>query len=292
MFATTVFATVLLLTALSTGNASIPSTQIAPGIHLPMVSLGTGSGQKGNVTDATLLWLQAGGTAFDTAYDYDDESSIATGLQAAGVQSAEIFITTKVPCGKYSEAKQHIADNLKQLQVDYVNLLLIHSDHPFSPPFDCDIAGTWKALEEAQAAGTTKAIGVSHFSIAEMEALGSTPSVNQCSLSIKYHDDATIAYCKTHGITYMSFSPLCGGANGSSCDHGSVLTLPKVIAIASSHSVSPAQVALKWIIQQDLPLTTASWKEAYMVEDLDLWSWGNLTAVEMVSLSNIQENFR
>ena len=103
LFATTVFATVLLLTALSTGNASIPSTQIAPGIHLPMVSLGTGSGQKGNVTDATLLWLQAGGTAFDTAYDYDDESSIATGLQAAGVQSAEIFITTKVPCGKYSE---------------------------------------------------------------------------------------------------------------------------------------------------------------------------------------------
>ena len=271
---------------------AIPTIPIAPEILLPLVSLGTGSGQKGNVTNATLLWLEAGGIAFDTAYDYQDQKNIATALAFQNVQSSEIFITTKVPCGKYNEAKQHIADNLKQLNVKYVDLLLIHSDHPFSPPFDCDIAATWKALEEAKEDGTAKAIGVSHFSIAEMELLSSKPSVNQCSLSIKFHDDVTIEYCKKMGITYMSFSPLCGGANGSSCDHGSVLTVPEVIAVAKSHHVQPAQVALKWIVQQGLPLTTASWREDYMVEDLDLWSWGNLTVKEMETLSAVQAQNR
>jgi diketogulonate reductase-like aldo/keto reductase len=232
----------VLSSSLARAIHTIPNIPIGPNINLPMVSLGTGSGQKGNVTQATLLWLEAGGTGFDTAYDYEDEGSIAKGLQAANVKRTDLFITTKVPCGKYSEAKQHIADNLNELETEYVDLLLIHSDHPFSPPFDCNISATWKALEEAKEAGTALAIGVSHFSIEELKSLTPKPSVNQCSLSISYHDDETIQYCNENDIVYMSFSPLCGGANGSSCNHGSVLTIPAVISIAKVHKVQPAQV--------------------------------------------------
>ena len=81
---------------------------------------------------------------------------------------------------------------------------------------------TWRALEDAKAAGKTAAIGVSNFSPAELKKLQQTakvwpPALNQCSLSVGYHDDETIAYCDSHQITYMAYSPLCGGPNGSSC---------------------------------------------------------------------------
>ena len=83
---------------------------------------------------------------------------------------------------------------------------------------------------------------------------------------------------------------LCGGFNGSSCTwHGgkNVMTVPQVKAIAAKHNVSAAQVGLKWIVQQGHPLTTAIWNLPYMEEDLDLWSWGNLTAAEMATLSAV-----
>lgn len=116
-----------------------------------------------------------------------------------------------------------------------------------------------------------------------------TPPKKRCELSVSYHDDATIAYCKQQGIVYQSFSPLCGGFNGSSCSMRggkNVLTVPQVQQIAAAHSVVAAQVGLKWIVQQGLPLTTAVWRQDYMVEDLDLWSF-NLTAAEMATLSSV-----
>lgn len=85
----------------------------------------------------------------------------------------------------------------------------------------------------------------------------------------------------------MAYSPLCGGANGSSCRHGGVLGLPEVQSVASAHNVSAAQVALKWIVQQGHPLATAVWRRDYMEQDLDLWSWGDLSKEEMSLLTAV-----
>ena len=183
--------------------------------------------------------------------------------------------------------QKRIDDNLQQLNTTSVDLTLIHFDRC---PFGASISGTWKALKEAAASGKTKTIGVSHFSISELKALlPDTPAVNQCSLSVRYHDDETIQYCRDNNITYMSFSPLCGGGNGSSCPYGSVLTIPEVIDVAKNHNVSPAQVGLKWVAQQGLPMTTAVWRQDYMEEDMDLWSWGNLTDDEMKTLNSVAQ---
>merc|ERR1719453_431096 len=76
--------------------------EIAPGVLLPYVNLGTGSGQKGNVSDAVRLWFEAGGVGIDTARDYMDEAQIASGLAAAGAAAAKAFITTKIPCTGYA----------------------------------------------------------------------------------------------------------------------------------------------------------------------------------------------
>lgn len=191
----------------------------------------------------------------DTAFVYGNEREVAKGIAAAGKHPADAFITTKVPCGTYASARAAVSSNLKQLGVARVDLLLIH--------FPCVHAAgntaTWTALEEALEAGQTRAIGVSNFDVAQLEALRLSarrwpPAVNQASMSIGFHEDAEIAYANEHNITYMAYSPLCGGPNGSSCRHGSVMTLPSVQAAAKNHGVSAAQVALKWLVQRGHPL--------------------------------------
>ena len=80
----------VLLASASSTSATGPSVPIAPGINLPMVSLGTGSGQHGDVANATALWIQAGGIGIDTAYDYEDEGEVADGIAAAGKKSTDL----------------------------------------------------------------------------------------------------------------------------------------------------------------------------------------------------------
>ena len=126
---------------------------------LRQVALGTGSGQKGNVTDAVRLWLgETVGVGIDTAYDYEDEAYVAAGIAASGKTLANVFIETKIPCGTYSVAQAQIRDNLKQLGVASVNLTLLHN-------LECtggaSVADTWRALEDAKESGLTASIGVS-----------------------------------------------------------------------------------------------------------------------------------
>lgn len=152
-----------------------------------------------------------GGTGIDTAYNYGDESAIAEGLAEAGVKASDVYLTTKIPCGTYTEAKADIASNLKQLDVDVVDLTLIHFPRCKG---GASVAATWRALEEAKAAGSSKAIGVSNFVPSDLEELKKTattwpPAINQCSMSVGYHDDKTIAYCDANDIVYMAYSPLC-----------------------------------------------------------------------------------
>jgi len=269
---------------------AIPGVPLGPGVRpIPLVSLGTGSGQHADVAMATKLWLSIGGRAIDTAHLYKDESDIATGIAESGVAASDIFITTKIMCDTYEQASKAIDDNLSQLKMKSVDVTLIHFPRCWGGG---SLAATWRALEDAKAAGKTTAIGVSNFSPKELRKLKETardwpPAINQCSLSVGYHDDETIAYCDAHKIVYMGFSPLCGGANGSSCRHGGVLSIPEVKQVASAHGVAAAQVALKWIVQQGRPLATAVAREDYAREDLDLWSWGNLTAAEMAKLTAV-----
>lgn len=276
--------------------ANTPTVPIAPGVSLPLVSLGTGSGQHADVASAVALWLQLGGRAIDTAYLYQDESAVATGVAKSGVCAAEVFITTKIMCDSYDKVGAEIAFNLARLGA-VPDLTLIHFPGDKGSHFPCptggSIADTWRALEDAKAAGKTKAIGVSNFDSADLRTLKQSarlwpPSLNQASMSVGFHDDDTIATCDRERIVYMAYSPLCGGSNGSSCRHGSVFAIPEVTSIAKAHQVSAAQVALKWIVQQGRPLATAVARADYVKEDLDLWSWGNLTREEMAALSAVK----
>ena len=88
-------------------------------------------------------------------------------------------------------------------------------------------------------------------------------------------------------MRYMAYSPLCGGYNGSSCTHGSVLKIPEVLSVAAAHNKSAAAVGLKWVVQQGHPLATATANQDHMRDDMDLWSWGDLSDDEMAKLSAV-----
>ena len=169
------------------------------------------------------------------------------------------------------------------------------------PEPSCCLARRCGALTEAQltsaarrrvsrrALNLTRSIGVSNFVVSDLEAIAKTakipPAANQCSMHIGRHDDATIAYCKAHHIQYEAYSPLGGPDLGGK----SVMSYPEVISIAKAHNVSGAQVALRWVLQQDIAVVTATGSKQYMTEDLDV-AGITLTPDEMKMLSAVTGN--
>ena len=260
--------------------------EIAPGVRMPLVS-GGNSGQR--------LWLKQGGRALDTAFHYGDKAQTSVGQAIAPYPRSEVFVTTKVMCcpslikpevctkagmkgrgyGNHllvTFPKQQLDHSLRMLNTSYVDLVLLHQ-----PCLTWE--GTmkaWRTLEEAQRAGKIRAIGVSNFNATQIERLvhESTikPATNQVMYSIAGHpkkyridetgmeygsakhgsDYATLAACRKHGVTLYAYSPL---GKSSKID---VLGHPIVQQIATAHNYTPAQVALRWSVQQGIPVITSS----------------------------------
>jgi len=262
--------------AVASGNATI---QIAPGVFMPMISVGHPDDGKRNETAAALAWLRAGGRGIDTALDYHNQAQVGAALRASGVARADVFVTTKIPCqpGTESAASKAIREDLAQLELPYVDLLLIH----FPCKRTVETQNVWRALQSAHANGLARAIGVSNFERADLDGVlsigGTPPAINQCQMSIGSHDDTTRAYGLAHNITYEAYSPL----------RHVDLTDSRLTAIATHHAVSSAQVALRWIYQQGVTIATSPGTSAtFIQEDLALGSFA-LTDDEMTTLAQI-----
>jgi diketogulonate reductase-like aldo/keto reductase len=249
------------------------------------------------------MFHYSGGRGIDTALTYSDpiNEQIAEALKEYASISDEIFLTTKVPCCpgtgfcKQGEYNGTIAEDIKKnnalLGVDVTDLTLLH--HPCDTP--AHTIERWLELEAGLASGLTKAIGVSNFNSELLAQIAAdprtkvTPAANQCNHAIGHHnqsfersgsDDKTVQYCKEHGISYSAYSPL-EGLSGKD-----VFDFPQVKAIASTHNVSGAQVALKWLVQQNITMVTAAHNPAYISEDINLWAF-ELTDQEMSTLAAI-----
>ena len=240
----------------------------------------------------------------DTALTYGTatQESVGAAIKASGLDRKDVFLTTKVPCcpqamvGKMctdytGSIADDVAQDLKEIGVDYVDLMLLH--------WSCDTMeqtiSQYKQLQGLVAAGKARAIGISNFNATAIEALTSAPgvtvhpSVNQCGYSIGNHnnkrpaigrDDATREYCQKHGIAYEAYSPLGGLSDVD------VLGNAQVQSIAKGHGVSAAQVALRWVAQQGGLVVTAAENPEYLQEDLDIFSF-ELSDAEMSTLAAI-----
>merc|ERR1719469_791572 len=257
------------------GDLAIPSKEIAPGVEMPVLSIGTGGPSKWKADQCEAIvtgWLGLGGKAVDTAWIYGTEDTVGKTIASLGANRSELFITSKIPgC---ADAKGFVNKDLKALGTDYIDLLLIHSDIGACK-------ATWKTLEELHAQGVLRAIGVSNFDSKHLQKILDVatvkPAVNQVKINVLSHDDETLTFCKANGITPMAYSPL----EDDCTKH------PAVVAAATAHNVSTYQVALKWVTQKDWLLTFQSTKAEHQAEDADLFGF-DLTDVEMAALDAAQ----
>ena len=260
---------------------SVLALPIAPGVDMPLVSLGHPDDSSG-MAEELELWLKLGGVGIDTAYSYHNQRDVASGLAASGKSRSDVFITTKIPCKRSrEEALAAVKEDLSELNMTSVDLMLIH--------FPCERFGlpgegnkeSFLALQDALAQNLTRAIGVSNFDEKQLQALldlgGAPPAVNQCAMSVGNHDDKTIAFCQGNNIVYEAYSPL----------RDVNLSDTRLASIADAHKVATAQVALKWILQQNCTVATSPGSnEQYAKEDLSLDAF-TLTDDEMAQLSAI-----
>lgn len=257
----------------------VPTVEIAPGVHMPTLSLGTWSLGNGDPSDPSIgvpPWVAAGGNGLDCAWDYFNQAAVAKAIQQTGVPREQLFITTKVPGG--GNALDVVKTDLKQLGVDYVDLVLLH--------MPINVAGQYAGLEQALSQNLTRSIGVSNFDAAQLADLAktatTTPAVNQCEMGIMKHDDATISYCQEHKITYEAWGTM------KNCPFNSTV----VQSIATAYNATAAQVCLRYVTDRGCVAavgtgSTPETAKAYAAEDIGIFRF-NLTATDMAQLSALQ----
>jgi len=263
------------------GKIDVPTKEVAPGVHMPIVNIGTWTSDGHAGEEAPKIvgeWVGQGGRGIDTALVYMDQAKVAKAVADAGLSRKDVFITTKIP-GCFA-AQMAIDRDLKDLNTDYIDLLLIHMH---SPGFNCE--NTWKVLEENVKNGKLKSIGVSNFVVKDLQAVLKMatikPAVNQILYNVFSHDEDTIEFCHANNITVEAFSPMAPPYSGKS-----VFKEPTVTSIAKAHNKSQAQVALKWIAQRGDVLTVLSSNPVHQADDADLWSF-TLADDEMTKLGAI-----
>ncbi len=215
----------------------------AGGASIPSLGFGTWAARGDECAQAVTWALESGYRHVDTAAVYANEEAVGEGIRASRVPRGEIFLTTKVGPDDIDEGKleRSAEASLKRLGFDHVDLLLIHWPSPKIP-----LKRSMAALAKAKRRGLTRHIGVSNFTprlIAEAVALSEEPIVtNQCEYHPRLDQSRLIAACRQKEVSFTSYCPL-GRA-------GDILTAPKVTAIAERHGKTPAQVLLRWQVQQ------------------------------------------
>lgn len=215
------------------------------GVEIPMLGLGVFQTEDGAETQNAVRWaIGAGYRHIDTAKIYGNEKSVGLGIKESGVARNELFITTKLwnEDIRQRRTKQAFEQSLQDLQLDYLDLYLIHW------PAE-GYAEAWAAMEEIYATGKVRAIGVSNFHQHHLDELMNTakivPAVNQIECSPRLTQEPLRAYLAQKGIATQAWSPL-GGTGGNLMEEQVLLNL------AQKYGKSPAQIILRWDLQNDM----------------------------------------
>lgn len=224
-------------------------------VAIPCVGFGTWKSPDGEVAyNAVKKALQVGYRHIDTAAIYGNERSVGQAIKDSGIPRSEIFVTTKLwnDSHSYDLAYKGLEQSLQRLQLDYVDLYLIHWPNPsaFRDHWAKANAEAWRAMEEMYQSGKIRAIGVSNFRIHHLQALYQTaqikPMVNQIRVCPGELPTELIEFCRQDQMLIEAYSPLGTGA---------IFEVPEMVALAAKHQTTVAQIALKWSIQKGfLPL--------------------------------------
>jgi diketogulonate reductase-like aldo/keto reductase len=226
--------------------------------------------------------LAAGYTHIDGAQVYDNEKFVGQALQEAGVDRSKLFITTKIGTENlwWTDVIPSFKESLRKLQMDYVDLLLIH--FPVTERRDA----AWRRLEQIYAKGQAKAIGVSNYTVKHLKEMKTlydiTPAVNQVEMSVFLQQPELVEYCKANNIVVEAYTPLAEGL---------FFEDPTLQAIAKKHSKSVPQIMLRWGIEYGVVVLTKSSHEKRIHDNLDIFDF-SLDAKDMEKLKKLNRGYR
>lgn len=241
------------------------------GVTIPKVGFGTWQmPEDAETEEAVAKALSLGYRHVDTAHAYGNEGSVGRAVRASGIDREELFVTSKLPAQVKTRdgATKTIEESLRSLGLDYMDLYLIHAPWPWATPDQSDDEGNlqaWSALEEAHAAGQIRAIGISNFAVPDMQNIldhgDIIPAVNQILYYCGFTQPINTSFAQDHGMVVEAYSPLATGG---------LLTDRTINEIAHAHGVTPAQVAIRFCIEQYvLPLPKAT-SEAHISANAQL----------------------
>ena len=252
------------------------------GIDIPQIGLGVWQVENRDAPKVVKAAIDAGYRSIDTAAIYGNEEGVGAGIRAAGVPREQLFITTKLWNDKHGAKNTFKAfdESLKKLQLEYVDLYLIHWPTPRANLY----VETWQALQEIKQTGRAKAVGVSNFKVPHLERLigetGIVPAINQIELHPRFQQKAQREFHQKHNIVTESWSPL---------GQGRVMKDPLIAGIAQKHGRTPAQVALRWHIQNGCVAIPKSVTPSRIVENFQVFDF-ELTEDEMEKIATLDNN--
>ncbi len=264
--------------------AKVPAVKLNDGNKIPQLGLGVWQVPDDQASASVKEALAAGYRSVDTAAIYGNEAGVGAGLRAAGVARKDLFITTKLWNDRhgYDDAHKAMDESLEKLGLAYVDLYLIHWPVAGSTQF----LDAWRAMEEMKEDGRARSIGVSNFTRANleqlMEASKVVPAVNQIELHPGFAQTELRAFHAKHGIATESWSPLA---------QGGIAKEKVILDLAQKHGKSPAQITLRWHLQNDLIVIPKSVTPARIRENIDVFDF-ELSAGDMAAIDGIQEGAR
>ncbi|MFQ5883770.1 MAG: aldo/keto reductase [Thermoplasmata archaeon] len=253
------------------------------GIEMPIFGLGTFQAERGRETrEAILDAFDAGYRLIDTAAMYGNEEDVGRAVRECGIPREEIFVTTKLwnDDHGYDRTIAAFGKSLRKLGLSYIDLYLIHW------PVEGLRLESWKALETLQEDGKCRSIGVSNYMIWHLEELlkysSTVPVVNQVEFNPFLYQKDLLEFCHSHNIRLEAYSPLTKGHR---------LNDPKLAAIASTYSKTPAQILIRWVLQRDIIVIPKSSRKERIYENADVFDF-EISQVDMEALDSLNEGLR
>ncbi len=250
------------------------------GVEIPRLGLGVYQASPPEANKAVRLALQGGYRHIDTARSYGNESAVGAAIKDSGLPRKEVFVTTKLWNSDqgYDRALKACRQSLKELDLEYVDLYLLHW------PVQGKREDSWRALQELHADGLCRSIGVSNFLPRHLDALLAkakvVPAVNQVELSPFLVQRELRAYCQKHGIAVEAYSPLTRGEK---------LKDPTVLEVAGQVQRTAAQVLIRWALQHDLIVLPKSVRAERLKENANVFDF-SLSPEQMAKLDALDED--
>ena len=264
------------------------------GVQMPALGLGVFQTPPQQTRDAVQAALGCGYRHIDTAAAYGNERQVGEAVSSSGLDRSEVFLETKIWISDYGyDATLHGFDkSARKLGVDQIDLLVLHQALPSA--FDRALEA-YRALESLLAAGKVRAIGVSNFMVEHLTALLEqarvVPAVNQVECHPYFSQRPLQDFGAEHGIVTQAWSPIGGITFYRGTGHASTLDDPVIGAVAAEHTKTPAQVMLRWGIQQGRSVIPKSTKPSRIAENSDVFDF-KLSAGEIAAIDALETGRR